>query len=152
MTNIGETFPSQPYEEIVRVAADDLDERRHVNNLVYVRWVQQIAVAHWHALAPQEDRASFAWVVLRQEIDYVHPAFLDDEIVLRTWVGTASGLSFERHTEIRRRGDDRILARARTLWCPVDAQTGRPRRVRPEVRRLFSKSSAESPERVDRGQ
>lgn len=146
MTNIEEAFPSQPYEEIVRVDAGDLDERKHVNNLVYVRWVQQIAVAHWRALAPEEDRASIAWVVLRQEIDYIHPALLGDEIVLRTWVGTASGLSFERHTEIRRRSDDRMLARARTLWCPVDAQTGRPRRVRPEVRRLFSKGGKESAE------
>lgn len=146
MTERRGALPSPPYEEIVRAEADDLDERRHVNNLVYVRWVQQIAVAHWRALAPGEDQASIAWVVLRQEVDYLHPAFLGDEVVLRTWVGTASGLSFERHTEILRRSDGRMLARARTLWCPVDAQTGRPRRVRPEVRRLFSKGGEESAE------
>jgi acyl-CoA thioester hydrolase len=127
-----------PYEEIVRAAADDLDERNHVNNVVYVRWIQHIATAHWRALAAGADQASIAWVVLRHEIDYLQPSFLGDEIVLRTWVGTASGLSFERHTEIVRRSDGRMLARSRTLWCPVDAQTGRPRRVGPEVRRLFS--------------
>ena len=129
---------SAPFEQIVRVAADDLDERAHVNNVVYVRWIQQIAVAHWRAIAPPEDQAAIAWVVLRHEVDYSYPALQDDEIVLRTWVGAASGLSFERHTEILRGVDGKLLARARTLWCPVDAKTGRPRRVGDAVRRLFS--------------
>lgn len=130
--------PPAPFEQLVRVAAEDLDERAHVNNVVYVRWVQQIAVAHWRAIAPPDDQAAIAWVVLRHEVDYAYPALQDDEIVLRTWVGAASGLSFERHTEIVRARDRKLLARARTLWCPVDANTGRPRRVGDQVRRLFS--------------
>lgn len=116
-----------------RVQRADLDEREHVNNVVYVRWVQDAAAAHWATLAPQDALAATAWVALRHEIDYVRPAVLDDEVVIATWVGVAEGLSFERFTEIRR-ADGRVLARARTLWCPVDARTGKPQRVNAEIR------------------
>ena len=117
-----------------RVESADLDERQHVNNVVYVQWVQDAASAHWRALAPPGALAETAWVALRHEIDYLKPAVLGDEIAITTWVGVAEGLSFERFTEMRRRSDDVLLARARTLWCPVDAKTGRPRRVSAEVR------------------
>ena len=120
--------------------AGDIDELGHVNNIVYLRWVQDAAVAHWRALAPAEAQASVAWVVLRHEIDYSRPAMLGDELLARTWVGVAEGLSFERHTEIVRRRDGRVLARARTVWCPVDMRSGRPRRVTDELRLLFSAS------------
>lgn len=126
-----------PFEQLVRVAEDDLDERAHVNNAVYVKWVQQVAVAHWRTIAPAKDQEALAWVLLRHEIDYLRAAVLGDELVLCTWVGEASGLSFERHTEIRA-GDGTVVARSRTVWCPVDARTGRPRRVSNEVRRLFA--------------
>jgi len=116
-----------------RVERADLDERQHVNNVVYVQWVQDAAAAHWTALAPQGALAETAWVALRHEIDYLRPAVLGEEIVIVTWVGVAEGLSFERFTEIRR-ADGRVLARARTLWCPVNARTGKPQRVSAEIR------------------
>jgi acyl-CoA thioester hydrolase len=59
-------------------------------------------------------------------------------VVLRTWVGKATRLTFERFTEILRDRDGRLLSEARTLWCPIDAQTGRPVRVSAEVRAQFS--------------
>ena len=117
-----------------RVEAHHLDERAHVNNVVYVQWVQDAAAAHWGTLAPDGARDEVAWVALRHEIDYLKPALLGDEIAITTWVGVAEGLSFERFTEIRRGSDAVVLARARTLWCPVDTRTGRPRRVSAEVR------------------
>jgi acyl-CoA thioester hydrolase len=131
----------RPVYELPLVAvAADIDELGHVNNIVYLRWVQEAAVAHWRALAPAAAQAAVVWVVLRHEIDYSRPAMLGDELLARTWVGTAEGLSFERHTEIVRRRDARVLARARTLWCPVDIATGRPRRVGDDLRLLFSAS------------
>jgi len=129
------------HETVVRVEPADLDERNHVNNVVYVRWVQDIAIAHWRTLATAEDQAQIAWVALRHEIDYLSPAFVGDEIVLRTWVGHAERLSFERMTEVRRASDRKLLAKARTLWCPVDASTGRPVRVSAAVRALFSRGA-----------
>ena len=111
-----------------------------MNNVVYVRWVQEIATAHWEALSTPAQRAELAWVARRHEIDYLAPAVLGDEIRVRTRVGHASGLTFERHTEIVRARDGRALARSRTLWIPVDARTGRPRRISADVRALVEES------------
>ena len=129
---------SSPFEMIVAVQPDDIDEQNHVNNTVYLRWVQEVATAHWRAIASPEAQETIGWVVVRHEIDYKAPATLGDEVVLHTWVGKATRLTFERFTEIRRNSDGRLLSEARTLWCPIDAQTSRPVRVSAEVRARFS--------------
>jgi acyl-CoA thioester hydrolase len=126
------------FELTVTALPEDIDRQNHVNNTVYLRWVQDVAVAHWRALAPAEAQNAIGWVVLRHEVDYERPASLGDEILLRTWVGEATRLTFERFTEIRRKQDEKILAQARTLWCPINARTGRPTRVSAEVRARFS--------------
>ena len=116
----------------------DIDEQNHVNNTVYLRWVQDVATAHWKSLASVEAQNAIGWVVLRHEIDYKIPACLGDEIILRTWVGEASRLKFERFTEVRRKIDNQLLAQARTVWVPLDTRTGKPTRVPAEVRAQFS--------------
>ena len=116
----------------------DIDEQNHVNNTVYLRWVQDVATAHWKSLASVEAQNAIGWVVLRHEIDYKIPACLGDEIILRTWVGEASRLKFERFTEVRRKIDNQLLAQARTVWVPVDTRSGKPTRVPAEVRAQFS--------------
>ena len=127
-----------PFELPIRVEPADIDELGHVNNVTYVRWVQDVAVAHWRAVAPATERARLLLVVLRHEIDSKQAAVLGDDIVARTWVGAATRVRFERHTEILRAGDRGLLARARTLWCPIDAGTRRPTPVTAEVRSRFS--------------
>ena len=129
---------AERFELVISVAAPDIDELGHVNNVVYLRWVQDVAVAHWRAVATAAQQAEVAWVVVRHEIDYKHAARLGDAVIARTWVGTASTNTFERHTEILRARDRRLLARARTLWCPVDIRSGRPTRVGSDVRERFS--------------
>jgi acyl-CoA thioester hydrolase len=126
------------FEMTVPVRTGDIDEQNHVNNTVYLRWVQDVAVAHWRAIASSDAQETIDWVVLRHEIDYKAPATLGDEIVLRTWVGKATRLTFERFTEIRRKRDRQLLSTARTLWCPINTQTGRPVRIPAEVRAQFS--------------
>ena len=126
------------FEMTVPVLPDDIDGQNHVNNTVYLRWVQDVAVAHWQAIANPAAQEAIGWVVLRHEIDYKTPATLCDEIALRTWVGKATRLTFERFTEIRRKNDGQLLSKARTLWCPINARTGRPTRVSEEVRAQFS--------------
>ena len=123
---------------IVPVLPADIDGQNHVNNTVYLRWVQEVATAHWKSLASAESQAAIGWVVLRHEIDYKMPASLGDEILLRTWVGQASRLKFERFTEIRRKLDSQLLAQARTMWVPIDVRTGKPTRVSAELRAQFS--------------
>ena len=118
-----------------RVAADDIDVQKHVNNVAYVRWIQDVAVAHWLSIASEEIRAKYTWVVLRHEIDYKKQAFENEEIVVKTWVGEPTRISWERLTEIKR-GED-ILVKARSVWCLIDRQTSKPARITSELKELF---------------
>jgi acyl-CoA thioester hydrolase len=128
---------AEVYELPIAIEAADIDELGHVNNVVYLRWVQEVATAHWRAAASAAEQEKLLWVVLRHEIDYKRPAFLGEAIVARTWVGDATRITFERHTEIVR--DGTLLAKARTLWCPIDAHSLKPVHVGQEVRERFSK-------------
>lgn len=132
------------FELALRVEAADIDRQGHVNNLVYLRWVQDVATAHWQVLATEEDQATLIWVVLRHEIDYMVAALSGDELRIRTRLGKANGLTFERHTEIVRAADEQLLARARTLWCPLSTRTGRPQRLSPRLRALFSNTEQDT--------
>src|SRR5260370_19808308 len=131
-------MPSLSFEMIVPIVSADIDEQNHVNNAVYLRWVQDVATAHWRAIASHQTQETIGWIVLRHEIDYKAPATLGDEIVLRTWVGKATRLTFERFTEIRRKSDGQFLSQAPTPWLPINAQTGPPMRVSAEVNTQFS--------------
>jgi acyl-CoA thioester hydrolase len=137
------SFESSVFELKFEVSEADIDELNHVSNIVYLRWVQDVAVAHWQAVASLESKRSIVWVVLRHEIDYRSPAVLGDSLLARTWVGEATGITFERHTEIIRDGDKRVLVQARTIWCPINTETGRPTRVSREIREQFSAQTSE---------
>jgi acyl-CoA thioester hydrolase len=132
------------FEIPIAVQPADIDRQNHVNNTVYVRWIQEVATAHWEARAPADARGAIGWVVLRHEIDYKIPACLGDELLLRTWVGKATRVTFERFVEIRRltaglrSPTSVLLASARTLWVPINPDTAKPTRVPPEVRARFS--------------
>ena len=117
------------------VQSSDIDALGHVNNVVYLRWMQDAATAHWESAAPAEHKAKVSWVVTRHEIDYKAPAFVGEALVARTWVGEPSGATWERFIEIRRAGDDRLLARGRSIYAALDRATGRPRRVDAELRK-----------------
>ncbi|MFT3881662.1 MAG: thioesterase family protein [Gemmatales bacterium] len=126
-----------PYELPVTAVAADIDALGHVNNTVYVRWVQDAAIAHWSKLATSDMQKEIVWMVLRHEIDYKAAAKEGDNLILKTWIGTAEGLRFDRHTEILNI-DRKLLVQARTVWCPIDPQTGRPKKVSADVRKMFS--------------
>jgi acyl-CoA thioester hydrolase len=135
--------PAGAFEQTFSVQASDIDALGHVNNVVYLKWVQDVAVAHWRSAATPAQQGQLHWVVIRHEIDYLHAAQLGDGVVARTWVGTASRLKFERHTELRRAADGRVLASARTLWCPISTRTGKPTPVDDDVRARFSVAPGE---------
>jgi acyl-CoA thioester hydrolase len=134
--------PAAPFVLPIRIEPADIDEQGHVNNVVYLRWAQGAATAHWRALAPPDALENTGWVALRHEIDFKAPAFLGDEITAFTWVGAARGAVFERHVQIARGPERQLLAKVRTLWCPIDPATLRPKRVSREVRALFSAAPA----------
>jgi len=118
-----------------RVEESDIDEHDHVNNVAYLRWIQDVAVAHWKSVAPEEMQEQLTWFVLRHEIDYKNRAFENEEITATTWVGKASKIKCERFTEIKRDGE--ILAEAKSMWCLLDRKSGRPSRISEELRELF---------------
>jgi acyl-CoA thioester hydrolase len=126
----------------IRVADADIDRQGHVNNVAFVRYVQDIAVAHWLSVASAEVRAAFTWVVRRHEVEYLRPAFAGEELLLRTWVGEPSGATWERFTEVLRSGEDKPLVTARTVWVLLDAATNRPRRVDRSILTQFGQSDA----------
>lgn len=117
------------FELPILVQSADIDGLGHANNVVYLRWMQEAATAHWESAAPPELRAAVSWVVTRHEIDYKAPAFPGDRLVARTWVGEARGATWERFIEIRRTTDDKLLARGRSVYAALDRAGGRPRRV-----------------------
>ena len=138
--------PAAEHFELARqIEPSDIDINGHVNNVVYIRWVQEVAIAHWRAVASEVQQSSISWVVVRHEIDYKHAARIGDAVIACTWVGAASARFFERHTEILRASDRRLLARALTLWCPIDIKSGRPMRVAEDVRERFSVPSVDVP-------
>ena len=118
-------------------ARDDIDELGHVNNTVYLRWVQDIATAHWKHIAPPAMQSAFVWVALRHEIDYREPVYLGESVEGRTWLGAADGPRFTRHVELRKPDASRFSARAVTQWCLLDTQSRRPLRVGADILAAF---------------
>jgi len=119
----------------IKVVETDIDDLNHVNNIVYLRYVQEAAGSHWYTVVPEELSAQVIWVVRRHEIDYLKPAFLGDELTVKTWVDNFTGVTSDRHCEILRGNE--LLARSRTLWVSLDANTKRPKRIGEEIARLF---------------
>jgi acyl-CoA thioester hydrolase len=119
------------------ISPADFDTNGHVNNVVYVQWLQDIATRHWRERARADDRARWSWFARRHEIDYIRPLLPGDGAVARTWVGTPQGARFDRFVVIEG-SDGAIRAQGRTEWVMVDATTHRPTRIRPEVLAPFT--------------
>lgn len=116
----------------------DFDEMGHVNNAVYLRWAQEIAVAHWSKIATDAMKQTYLWVVLRHEIDYRDPVLPGDPVLARTWVSpSAEGPRFERFVDIRKEGGARPAASLKSTWCLLDAASRRPRRVSADILEAF---------------
>jgi len=123
----------------IRIVPADIDLMNHVNNVVYLRWVQDVATAHWNATASPELKSKYAWVVLRHEIDYLAPALPGDELIGYTWVGEISGPRFPRFVDICNSKTAKTLAKATTTWCLLDAQTFRPKRIESDILEILGR-------------
>lgn len=129
------------YLHPITVKAADIDEMNHVNNVVYVQWVQDAASAHWNTHAPTEIKSNYNWVVLRHEVDYRSPALLGDELIAKTWVHSYEGVKSIRMVQIIRKRDDKLLAEAKTTWCLLTSASNRPARVTEGIRQVFMATS-----------
>jgi acyl-CoA thioester hydrolase len=118
-----------PFSHQITAGPEHIDFLGHVNNAVWVQWIQDLAVAHWEAVAAPEYVEAYIWVVIRHEIDYLRPALEGDVVTGKTWVEEPPrGARFDRHMEFA--GEDgKTLVRAKTTWAMIDRKTGRPLRV-----------------------
>lgn len=125
------------FEQTIRPMPSDIDELGHVNNAVWVRWVQDIATAHWSAVARAEDQAAYVWVVVRHEIDYLGNVGPGAPVVARTWISDMpKGARFDRNVEFTD-ATGKVVVRAKTTWAMIDKASGRIARVRPEIAAPF---------------
>lgn len=121
------------------VAAAEIDELGHVNNLRYIEWMLAAAIDHSDAVGWSRARyeaLGCAWVVRSHTIEYLRPAFVGDEVVVRTWVSEIGKVSSRRKYAIAR-ADGQVLARAETLWVFISRRTHSLDRVPPELLAAF---------------
>lgn len=128
MTPFTRNFTAQP---------DDIDALGHVNNAVWVRWIQEMATSHWQAVAAPAHIAAYYWVVTRHEIDYRGNIAAGESVTARTWIEREpKGAQFDRRVDfVDAKG--KVIVRANTTWTMIDKASGRLARVRPEVSAPF---------------
>ncbi|WP_343521355.1 acyl-CoA thioesterase [Sphingomonas sp.] len=125
------------FTQTITAGPGDIDELGHVNNAVWVRWIQDVAVAHWHAAAPAEHRDAYIWVVTRHEIDYRGNVAAGETVTAETWVPEPPrGARFDRHMRFTG-ADGKVKVEAVSTWAMLDRATGRLVRVRDEVAAPF---------------
>lgn len=124
------------FEKSYIVEASHIDELNHVNNVVYLEWIQDIANLHWAQLKEGHDTSKYVWVVIRHEIDYLRQAHLKDTILVKTWVGATGGIKSVRHIEFYKNG--KLLVKSQTTFCLLDANTFKPTRITDEVLRTLT--------------
>jgi acyl-CoA thioester hydrolase len=117
------------------VKKNEIDDLNHVNNINYIKWVQNAAQKHWKILSSTNFDAKYVWVVLRHEIDYLNSAKLNDELTVFTWIGASSGVKSERFVEIKKAS--KLIAKAKTIWCLLDKQTMKPTRIPLEIMKIL---------------
>ncbi len=117
------------FSTIITVKPQHLDDVNHVNIVVYVQWMQDIAAMHWQAYAPGTLQEEVVWMIKRHEIDYHHQAFLNDELQISTWTGGYTNITWKRHYEITRLVDDKKIISAMSVWIPLNRTTQKPKRI-----------------------
>ncbi len=122
-----------------RVSVEDTDQNRHVNNVVYVQWMQDIAIKHSNTSGGTAaiEALNCIWVVFSHKIVYLNPAFAGDVIEASTWVDHYSRVKAERHYLFLRKSDNKLLAKGETEWVFIDPAKGRPRSIPEAVRKCF---------------
>ena len=126
-----------PFTRIFTAQPDDIDELGHVNNAVWVRWIQDMATSHWQAVAAPEHIAAYFWVVTRHEIDYRGNVGPGQSVTANTWIESEpKGAQFDRRVDFVDAAG-KVMVRANTTWAMIDKATGRLVRVRPEVSAPF---------------
>lgn len=123
------------FRHALSVHPSDIDHMGHVNNAVYLRWVQDAVVRYWETVAPAETVARHLWIALRHEITYRKPAFLDDPVVAEVTAEAIKGTRSFFSTLITR--GEEVLAEVKSSWCCLDAASRKPAKLAREVAERF---------------
>tara|TARA_B100000700_G_scaffold290435_1_gene348513 strand:+ start:410 stop:802 length:393 start_codon:yes stop_codon:yes gene_type:complete len=126
-------------EKKILVSKNDLDDLNHVNNVVYIQWIQKIAKEHWEKLASNEILDNYYWVLLEHQIKYLYPALLDNKIRIKTYIDSTEEIKSSRIVEIYNNDTNRLLVNSRTIWCLINSKTNKPVRIPDEIRQVFNK-------------
>ena len=125
-------------EKEITVSENDLDDLNHVNNVIYIHWVQEIAKNHWKSLVSNEIIKNYYWVLLEHQIKYLNPALLNDKIMIKTYIEKTEGIRSNRIVEIYNRNNDKLLVKSKTIWCLINAKTNKPNRITDEIKQAFN--------------
>ncbi|MFC4722095.1 acyl-CoA thioesterase [Geojedonia litorea] len=128
----------QVLETSVKVDSKHLDALKHVNNVQYVQWVQDVAEQHWNSKATPEILNTYFWVMLSHHIQYKGQAVLDDVLTLKTFVTKSEGVTSTRMVEIYNKASGKLLTTSETNWCLMSRTTLKPARIPQEIIDLFS--------------
>ncbi|WP_417443990.1 acyl-CoA thioesterase [Joostella sp.] len=126
------------FTEIITVKEDDLDDLFHVNNVRYIQWVQDVAKNHWLTEATEEMLENYIWMVLTHYIEYKGQAFLGDELLLKTYIKKAAGVTSTRIVEIYNNKTDKLLLHSKTEWCLINKESKRPIRLTEDLKNMFT--------------
>lgn len=130
---------SSTYSKTITIPPSAIDENGHVNNVAYVQWMQDIAVEHYASIggitAQGEDST---WVVREHRIEYLLPAFVNEEIEINTWVENIRRVRSLRKYEFVRKSDGKILVKGETDWVFVSVKTGMPQAIPEQVSKIFN--------------
>jgi acyl-CoA thioester hydrolase len=128
------------YSQELEIQPQHCDVQNHLNNVVYVQWVQDVAIAAYgskgYSRATDEGK-NIIWFVRRHEIDYLAPAFVGETIRARTWVERGTLSTFFRRTEFTRDLDQQLVCRSLTEWCYFDANRNRPAKIPSDIKAAF---------------
>ena len=123
------------YRHSIGIEPADIDHMGHVNNSVYLKWVQEAVVRYWEGVAPADAVGRHLWVALKHEITYRRPTFLGDDVVATVLLEKFHGARAFYETVIRR--GEEVLAEVKSSWCCVDAETLRPSRLAGDIVKRF---------------
>ena len=127
----------QTFEKLITVTQEDLDGLNHVNNVRYVQWVQDVAEEHWTSKASKHILDIHFWVMLSHCIQYKGQAFLNDKLLLKTYVVKSEGVTSTRKVEIYNKNSGKLLTTSETNWCFMSKENNRPARITQEVIEMF---------------
>ena len=123
------------YQYTKTVLIDHIDALNHVNNVVYIEWINEISENHWELLSNNKLNLKYFWVVLKHDVDYFGQALLGDELVIKTQVKESVGVKSIREVEIYK--GNKLLVKGKTTWCLIDAQTQKPKRINTDIFKIL---------------